>query len=135
MAHLVACAHREEAGCETLLVGSEQLCRFGVVPPEQARIWLSELLELYREGLCRVLPFFPESSAAFAAGVLAPKPLEVALEKARKIWEGSDHSRGEGADAWLRYSLRGAEPFTPEFRDLALRIYGPLLDAQEEETL
>ncbi|WP_305042372.1 exodeoxyribonuclease V subunit gamma [Geoalkalibacter sp.] len=131
LAHLAFCA-QQEGGGETLLVGSEGLCRFAPLAPDRARELLAELLELFRQGLCRTLPLYPETSAAWAQKLLAGKGPEAALEAARKVWDGSDFARGESEDAWLRYSLRGVEPFGGEFEALALHVFGPLFAACEE---
>ncbi|MDO3376664.1 exodeoxyribonuclease V subunit gamma [Geoalkalibacter halelectricus] len=131
IAHLAVCAQRGET-CHTLLIGSEEICRFAGIAADQAQAWLRDVLELYARGQCRALHFFPESGAAFAAKVRAEQPVESALEAARKVWHGSEQRRGESDDPWLRYSLRGAEPFTEEFCRLTLRIYAPLLSGLEE---
>ncbi|WP_305046295.1 exodeoxyribonuclease V subunit gamma [Geoalkalibacter sp.] len=131
LAHLLLCAQQERGG-ETLLVGSENLCRFAPLERGRARTLLAEFLELFRAGLCRALPLFPETSAAWAKNLLAGKPPEAAWEAARKVWEGGERARGESEDAWVRYCLRGADPFDAEFEALALRVFSPLLTACEE---
>lgn len=131
VAHLVFCALRESE-CESLLVGRDSLCRYSPIASRTARQWLSELLDLYIEGHCRALSIYPQSSMVFAAAIKAGKTEDAALDAAWRVWNGSSHARGEGENTWLRFSLRDSEPFTEDFRVLALRVFQPLLSALQE---
>lgn len=127
VAHLAFCCGGEEV--ETLVVGRDEIRRLG--PVAEAETLLADLLALYREGMCRLLPIYPKSSFVFAQQVAAGKPAESAFAKAIREWEGNQRIPGENLDPWLRFALKGSEPFTGEFEPLALRLYQPLLRALE----
>jgi len=105
---------------------------------------LQELLDLRGQGLQRALPFFPETSLAYARAWRQPgseaQRRGAALRAARLAWHGSgDRAPGEGRDPHLQRIYGSAEPFRsasstapdPEFASLALRIWDPLLDCLE----
>jgi exodeoxyribonuclease V gamma subunit len=109
------------------------------LPQDQARARLGELLALYRQGLHRPLPIFPNASFAFAAYWQRddPRAQAKALAEARKAWFGDSFSDvpGEGEDPYIRLMLRGvdADPLeSAEFARLALMLYEPLLAAGED---
>lgn len=131
VAHLVCCA-MWESGCTSLLVGRDSLCRYAHIASPTAREWLSDLLDLYLQGHRQALRVFPQSSMAFATAVKAGKPADAALTVAKRVWSGSPYARGEGEDSWLRFSLRGSDPFTEDFCALALRVFQPLLNVLQE---
>ncbi|HPE45299.1 MAG TPA: hypothetical protein PK380_05450, partial [Deltaproteobacteria bacterium] len=54
---------------------------------------------------------------------------ERAMQDARKAWEGSRYQTGEAGDAALLICFPGTDPLDDEFRELALAVYGPILDA------
>ncbi len=56
-------------------------------PLENAPELLADLVELYREGLCRPLHFFPQSSWLY---------LKEGMAKAAERWNGSDYSPSPG---------------------------------------
>jgi exodeoxyribonuclease V gamma subunit len=90
-----------------------------------ARAQLSELVTLYREGLTRPLPFFPETSWYTAND----RPSD-----ARKAWNKDDFNtrKSESEDEYIALAMRGQEPLGEEHRQLAKRIYEPLMAALEE---
>ena len=88
---------------------------------------LQELLELYWQGLCQPLKFFPRSSLAYMQAGDKQDP----LKQARNRWEGSDRSWGESQDIYYRFVFRQQLPLDDEFAALARQIYGPLLDTGE----
>lgn len=81
---------------------------------------LADLLAAYREGLCRPLPLFRRASPTFVK--------KGDLEAARKAYAGSDFSKGDAEDAWIRLLWRDADPCDARFRDWAQRLYGPLAE-------
>ena len=90
---------------------------------------LAALAELYLQGLCAPLPFFPETSLALC---LHPdRPV-----KAVAVWSGSSHSRGEGEDPAFDRCFGRIDPAgictSPGCGELAMAIYGPLLACLEE---
>ncbi len=96
-------------------------------PLAEAPRLLADLIGLYREGLTRPLPFFPECSwhwltKGFEGGFWTR-------------WQGSDFggAPGEGQDPWVRIAFRDTDPFDVSFQTLARRIYGPLRAAAGED--
>jgi exodeoxyribonuclease V gamma subunit len=88
-------------------------------PLDNAPELLADLLELSREGLCRPLHFFPQSSWLYVSD---------GLTKAEDRWNGTDHSPSpaESADPSLALCFAGENVLNNEFEELAERIYSPL---------
>ncbi|VBB43880.1 DNA helicase/exodeoxyribonuclease V, gamma subunit [uncultured Desulfatiglans sp.] len=101
-------------------------------PPEDASELLAKLLAWLQRGLERPLPFFPESSMAFAEGVLkrGDRP-EAALERARRQWEEDAFSKGECSDPYFDLCFGSGDPLDEAFEDLAVDLCGPLLEHEE----
>jgi len=94
-------------------------------PVIDARAQLSELVALYREGLTRPLPFFPETSWHTARDEKS---------KADKAWYKDDFNtrKSESEDDYIALAMRGQDPLGEEHRQLSKRIYAPLMAALEE---
>jgi exodeoxyribonuclease V gamma subunit len=89
---------------------------------------LSDLLGKYWAGLKMPLPLFPESSWAYAFATLKEsKPLQEGLIRARRTYEGSDFSRGEGEDAYYQVSFRGKDPMDEGFVKITEEVFAPML--------
>ncbi len=101
--------------------------RFG--PVEEARGVLQKLLLLYKEGLKRPLPFFPDTSWAYAHALLrGNSPEQAAAFKARQAWEGNRFSRGEREDPYMNLCFRNLDPVeTGDFRRVSREILGPAI--------
>jgi exodeoxyribonuclease V gamma subunit len=83
---------------------------------------LTELLNLYWQGLHQPVPFLPLTSLTYAAA-----ELEGANDpdgKAFKVWT-SGFNAGEDADPYHQL-LFNESPLNDEFRELALRVYTPV---------
>lgn len=92
----------------------------GLPPVEHAAVILSDLLDLYYEGMKRPLRFFPETSWLF---------LKEGQTKAEAAWRG-DRWRGfagECDNPSISLCFDDKEPWGEEFNVLAERIYGPLI--------
>nr|WP_321466450.1 exodeoxyribonuclease V subunit gamma [uncultured Desulfobulbus sp.] len=88
---------------------------------------LEQLLELYYQGLSRPLPFFPETSLAWAGA----KPGKE-WDDARLAWLGGFNRDGEGADPAYGYFYPGqALPFDEEFVELS-GLFSRIIDLMEE---
>ncbi len=138
--HLVLCASREpESGpWRSVLMGLPPAggkktrwaaCEYGQV--EAPGEHLLSLLELYRQGLSRPLPFFPETSWEYARRILErpERPDREASGPARRTWEGSGYGRGEREDPYTALCFRGIDPVgAEEFKEIARRVFGPLRD-------
>jgi exodeoxyribonuclease V gamma subunit len=89
-------------------------------PLEHAREILTDLLELYAEGMQRPLHFFPQSSWIF---------LTEGMGKAEIEWRGTQNSDnpGESSNTTMAFCFGDAEePLGDEFCRLANRVYLPL---------
>ncbi|MBI2354852.1 MAG: exodeoxyribonuclease V subunit gamma [Deltaproteobacteria bacterium] len=109
---------------ESLLICRDQTLTLAPLP-DAAGI-LGDLLELYREGFRRPLPFFPQVSWLF---------LTEGMERAQGRWSGGDHAPypAEAADPAFSICFGDAEPLDGEFEELSRRIFGPLLLVASEE--
>jgi len=102
-------------------------------PVENGIELLVGLLERYREGLQKPLPFFPRSSWAYARLVLERgSPEGEALRKGQETWAGDDYRRGEREDPYYHLCFRDTDPLDDEFRRLAIDLFEPLLAHQKE---
>ena len=93
-------------------VGVQQL---RLRPAQDPEPLLAELLASYWQGLSRPLPFFPESSRAWAEA-----SVETATDKAQAAWVGNFNYAGEGADPAYSYFFSPQSlPLSEEFIELA----------------
>ena len=100
-------------------------------PPGEAREELARWLRVWWQGLATPLPFFPESSLAFASVVARSGDeedgaLEAARVKAEEVWLGTPFRRGERLDPYLGLVHDGGEPLADRFEDLATELLVPL---------
>ncbi|MDD2462724.1 MAG: exodeoxyribonuclease V subunit gamma [Desulfobulbus sp.] len=88
---------------------------------------LEHLLGLYWQGLSRPLPFFPDTSLAWAEA----KP-GMEADKARAVWAGGFQWEGEGSDPAYGYFYPAqALPLSEEFVDLTT-LFAPILAHLED---
>jgi exodeoxyribonuclease V gamma subunit len=132
IAHLVACLGEYGGGVEkTILVGKD--ATWLMKPPPDACHLLEKILALYWVGMKTALPFFPETSFAYAGQRLDKNaPEDKALQAARSKWIGnSPHFRGESEDPYyqLCFPLHRFESAvkTGDFQEISVEIYEPLL--------
>jgi exodeoxyribonuclease V gamma subunit len=105
------------------------ICRdltLSLPPLDNAAELLADLIELYREGLCRPLHFFPQSSWLYLAQ---------GLDAAEGRWNGTDHSPAPAESAHPAFSLcfSDQDVLDEAFTRLAERVYGPLRALAIEE--
>jgi exodeoxyribonuclease V gamma subunit len=132
--HLFTCAAVPARSFSTLIVGTKGAKSFQPVPHAAAE--LEKLARIYADGQTRPLPFFPATSAAFAAALRAAKPKteSEARESAEKQWSGGDYTASEGDDGWNRVIWRPpAEPLGAEWQSLAVQVFEPLFVHLTEE--
>ncbi len=98
--------------------------------PENPRAHLQGLVNLYREGHERPLPFYPATAWAYMEG-LAGGGVEKALERARIRWFGNSYQGGDALKPYNRLLWPDGDCFTAEFGTLAETILGPLLQHLE----
>ena len=108
-------------------------------PPDDAREQLGRWLDAWWQGLAAPLPFFPETSFAFAKAIASvaddgdaiPEPvLEAAREKAYVAWLGDSYRRAERSDLHLALVHDADDPLTGDFEDLVATLLVPLARAQ-----
>jgi len=112
-----------------LHIHSQGMTRLGAV--EDPLTMLRKLLDVYWQGLCKAVHFFPKSSLAYAETMKKHGRDERAMQEARKTWEGSMYLSGEAKDPSLLICFPRTDPLDGEFRETAMAVYGPILDAVE----
>ncbi len=109
-----------------LLFGREEGWVF--LPPENAESALGELLDLYASGLCRPLPFFPETSLRYAEAVLGGKSEDEARKRAMATWSDDEHAYGEMNDFYFQRCFGDQPPFEDgSFQKTVQIVFPPLL--------
>ncbi len=98
-------------------------------PYEGALTALHDLLGIYREGLVKPLPFFPNSAWEYVRS-------HGQIGKAREKWTSwKNGAWGEANDPFNRLATRGVDdPLDARFTALAERVFGPLFAHLEEES-
>jgi exodeoxyribonuclease V gamma subunit len=113
----------------SILIGTDSGVEYR--PPDDAVQTLERLLALYWKGLSEPIPFFPQSSFAYARSILDGKPEEAALKAARREWEGERYKSAEKDEAHVALCFRDKEPLDAEFERFALEVFGPLLEHEK----
>jgi exodeoxyribonuclease V gamma subunit len=108
----------------TCLAGRTDTVEFDA--PSDAAGILQALINLYREGLTRPLPFFPQSAWKYVQSLNTGKTREEALRAAKTSWSATDFSRGEGDDAYYRLCFANTDPLDDVFCYLAETVFQPL---------
>lgn len=117
----------EEAAIGTFLVGTDKAFSFGRVADAQGI--LTDLLDLYWQGLRQPLPLFPETSREYQQRLGRGEPHYAALAQALQKWEGKEHAAGEGEEAYRQLCYRGKNPLGVKFVDVAKVFWAPLLES------
>src|SRR5690606_23516208 len=91
---------------------------------DPARI-LSSLLTLYARGHSEPLPFFPETSHAFADALIKGKDREAAFQAAANAW-APIRGQKEADNRWTRIFFSEA-PLNDDFAILAVDVFRPVL--------
>ena len=100
------------------------------VTPHQASGRLQQLLDLYWQGLQQALPFFPETSYAYAGTIARTGDTAAAEKAAIKAWQGNEHIPGEGQGSVYRVVFRGQRGILGQnFADLAISLLQPMIEA------
>ena len=108
--------------CQSRLITEDNDYHFQ--PVAEAKVLLQELLSYYWQGLHAPLPFFSNTSYAFAKAHLnggRANP-EIAMNTA---WRGGKFQTGEMEDLYYQ-QLYASPPLDDEFKELALAVYQPL---------
>ena len=113
----------------TWMISKDGTWRFD--PLDDARELLEDLLTVFDQGMHHCLPFFPQSSHAFALD--AVKNIVSARSKARKAWESSKYSHGEDEDLYFSLCFRDVDPLDASFEEMAVLVFGPILERVDKE--
>jgi exodeoxyribonuclease V gamma subunit len=107
---------------QSMMIASDTILE--LPPIDHAAEILSDLLELYCEGMKRPLSFFPETSWAILKGD---------QQKAETCWRGDQRRgiHGECENQAVALCFGSEEPWGEELYSLAVRIYGPLIAAMK----
>tara|TARA_B100000029_G_scaffold516468_1_gene630059 strand:- start:4548 stop:7742 length:3195 start_codon:yes stop_codon:yes gene_type:complete len=97
---------------------------FSLRPTVHSLELLKDLVLLYREGMCRILRFFPRTSWVYAKSRIDP------LASAKAEWYGSTKYPGEQKDNYFSLAFRDNldSALNEEFESVAKRIFVPLIE-------
>ena len=116
------------SGCETIIgtLSSKEteICR--LLPVTDPESILQELLDIYSDGLCRPLHFFPESSKALTEKNKKDEAYDI--KKAETEWYGNDYTSGESKDLYYKYCFRSTSPLDEEFIKLSTIVFKPVFE-------
>ena len=97
-------------------------------PPDRAGEQLACWLRAWWRGLTTPLPFFPETSFAYANKIVKDRNDEsAALSDARERWSGNTNARGERLDPYLDLLYDQDAPLMGAFVELATDLLEPLV--------
>ena len=123
------------AGAVAFSIEKKAATETAFAAPGEAGEHLAGWLNAWREGRSAPLPFFPETSLAYASALVKGEGRDGALTRARTAWFGSPAPWGlEGEvnrDAYLQLVHDDQEPFSDEFEGLAAGLLVPLAEARK----
>ena len=116
----------------SLLICKDKTWEFS--PVEEAEKIIETLLETYLDGLTRPLHFFPKTSYKYAEQkIVKGKSDDAALQAAMQTWQGNyNRERDERNDVYYQTCFGNTNPIDNEFKELALKIFEPILVNSEE---
>jgi exodeoxyribonuclease V gamma subunit len=131
---LLNCAATPGIRRDSRLLSPKSEWRLGPLanPLELLQPWL----EAYQSALCEPLPLLAKCSVGFAKKWRKPgrkEPIDAARSEAALMWQGNEHMSGEGDDPWNALAFRDREVLDERFEALAEQLYGPALDALQEQ--
>ena len=119
-----------------IFAGRDGVCEITGI--ENASSLLKDALDIYKTGLSRPLPFFPQASWTYAQRMLIKKDsADSALHEAQRVWLGNDYEKGELSDEYLSLCFANdpEHPLDREFCALALKILSPLFEYLRQRNL
>lgn len=132
--HLLLCCSSDN-GEEVLsvFVGREGE-KVAVKHVHNAGDYLKTLVDLWKLGRKKPLPFFPNSSWVYAKAVRLGKSGNGSPEEiCGGEWNDRYNRRGEYYDPAVRIAFRGREALNDEFCRVALEVFGPMIEHIEDE--
>ncbi|MGB4072152.1 exodeoxyribonuclease V subunit gamma [Pseudomonas sp.] len=130
---LLNCAATPGISRDSRLLSPKSEWRLG--PLAGALQLLEPWLHAYKSALCEPLPVLSKCSYGFAKKWRKSgrkEPIDAARSEARVMWHGNDYMTGEGQDPWNALAFRDREPLDERFERLAEQLYGPALDALQD---
>ena len=119
---------------QALLVGLNKKMDIQILsakPVQAPTDYLIQLLNLYKEGLKRPLPFFPQASETYVQGLLGKTP-EKAMQLAETSWQGSDYYR-EKDNPYFSKCFGDTHPLDKEFIDISKTVLMPVFSHYSEQ--
>ena len=136
--HLMLCqtSHRELIR-ETFYLGSDKVFHLASLENTRAREKLDGLMELFSDGLTSPLPFFPQTSFAFAQFFLQKSKgnEQGACHAAEKIWNSGPRYSGEMENDAFKRCFGKQFPWSEAFKQTAIMIFEPMFQYSKETTL
>lgn len=132
--HLALCAATAGTREPTSFhVAADRILR--LAPVHNSVEMLQDLLALWREGQSAPLPFFPDTSHAYAEAWGRSGDPGQALAACRRAWRDDFNARGDAFDPAVQLAWRGQDPLQERFQQTARRVFEPLTAVAEEEPL
>ena len=103
-----------------------------LLPVAEPQRWLDRLLDCYRQGLRRPLPFYPGTSWAYVQTFVRKADPMAAISAAQAKWLGNDRQPGDRDKPYQRLLYGAGEMLDQEFIDTSLVLLQPLLEHLEE---
>lgn len=121
------------APSETRFVGADGIKVFRELTAETAMEELSSLVSFYLQGLTEPLCFFPESSMAYVESLVEKSKEDgESFVEARKKWYSVPRRTGEDENVYFKRCFGEHLPDVQSFRNLALRVFKPILETMIE---
>ncbi len=108
-----------------VIIGIDNSYQFTAV--DNAKEQLQRLLRGYWQGLLQPLPFFPQTSRAYAESIRNKKSVGEAMKAAYRQWENDHNMDSEKQDPYFAHAFRQPQPLNQHFAQLALDFWLPLL--------
>jgi exodeoxyribonuclease V gamma subunit len=103
-------------------------CAWQFNPTANSREILSELLDVFWQGLEEPIHFFPISALEYFQQLQKKgKSRPTALARARAKWMVTDFARGESEDPYYDICFKGTDPLDESFQVFAETVFEPLL--------
>ena len=132
--HLVLnCLNPENYPRESKALGSDKTATYS--PIQNCYEELKKLLDYFWEGQHHPIPFFLNSSYAYAQQFLknqyTDKKSKDPIDEALKQWTSGPFKQGtDSEDSYHDLAFRGQDPFNDRFKSIAQEIFEPLLNHQ-----
>ena len=128
--HLAMCATQQfNKGETSCLIGSDQTLIFTPISADEAKLQLTQYVDLFQQGSQAPLAIFPAASYAFAKTYSKQGDVKKSMNAAYKGWKSDswgNYSSDDADDAYVKLALRNnlQDPLTSnQFQDHAQVIY------------